>query len=60
MNKEQLLQQTMNKLIERAIGQNLMTDVSLGFKQMQALSILNRYCVEQTLGDEEVIRDPRK
>ena len=60
MNKEQILQQTMNTLIERAIGNNLMTDISLGFNQMQALSTLNQYCVQQTLGDEEVIRDPRK
>ena len=60
MNKEQILQQAMSKLIERAIGNNLITDVPLGFSQMQALDVLNRYCVEQTLGDEEVMRDPRK
>lgn len=60
MNKEQILQDTMAKLVERAIGKNLFTDVSLGFQQMQALDVLNRYCVQQTLGDEEVIRDPRK
>lgn len=60
MDKEQILQETLNKLIERAIGKNLVTDIPLGFQQMQALDMLNRYCVEQTLGDEEVIRDPRK
>lgn len=60
MDKEQLLQETLNKLIERAIGKTLVTDVPLGFQQMRALDMLNRYCVEQTLGDEEVIHDPRK
>ncbi|MBR1604912.1 MAG: hypothetical protein IJ660_02260 [Alphaproteobacteria bacterium] len=60
MDKNQILQETMNQLIERAIGKNLLTDVPLGFRQMQALDTLNRYCVEQTLGDEEVMRDPRK
>ena len=60
MNKEQLLQTTINQLIERAIGKNIITDVPLGFNQMQAISTLNQYCVQQTLGDEEVSRDPRK
>lgn len=60
MNREQILQQTMDELVRRAIGNNLISDVSLGFNQMQALSDLNEYCVYQTLGDDEVMRDPRK
>ena len=60
MNKDQILQKTMNELVERAIGKNLITDISLSLNQMQDLDNLNRYCVTQTLGDEEVLRDPRK
>lgn len=60
MDKNQILQQTLEQLIRRAVGQDIVTDVPLGFQQMQALYMLNRYCVEQTLGDEEVMRDPRK
>lgn len=60
MNKEQILQKTMNQLIDRAIGKNLISNISLSLNQMQDLSNLNEYCVMQTLGDEEVIKDPRK
>lgn len=60
MNKEQILQEAMAKLVERAIGKNLVTDVPIGLNQLRALDTLNRYCVEQTLGNEEVMRDPRK
>ena len=60
MDKEKLLQQTMEKLIGRAIGSRLTADVPLNAEQMYALDNLNHYCVEQVLGNEEVVRDPRK
>lgn len=60
MDKEQVLQQTLQALTERAVGRNLVSDVALSFNQMQDLANLNAYCVSQMLGDEEVQRDPRK
>ena len=60
MDKNQILEDTMRELIGRAIGKNLTTDVPLSLNQMQDLSLLNEYCVIQTLSDDEVMRDPRK
>lgn len=59
-NKEQLLQEMMQNIVNRAVGINIMSDVPLSFSQMQDLFNLNVYCVQQTLSDEEVARDPRK
>ena len=60
MDKNQLIQETMQKLVGRAIGRNLVTDVPLSLNQLNDLANLNEYCVMQTLGNEEVMHDPRK
>jgi len=60
MNKDKAIQDAVQKLIERAIGKNLIADVPLSLNQLNDLANLNEYCVKQTLGNEEVMRDPRK
>jgi len=60
MNKDKAIQEIMQNLIARAIGKNLIADVPLSLNQLNDLANLNEYCVHQTLGDDEVIRDPRK
>ena len=60
MNKDKAIQDAMQKLIERAIGKNLIADVPFSLNQLNDLANLNEYCVNQTLGNEEVMRDPRK
>lgn len=60
MDKNITYQEVIQKLIERAIGKNLVADVPLSLHQLNDLANLNEYCVNQTLGDEEVMRDPRK
>ena len=59
-DKQQLIDEAINKIIEKAGSSQIQSDIALDEEQLELLSQLNIFCVQQVLDDEEVKRDPRK
>lgn len=58
--KQQLIDDAINKIVEKACNQQIQSDVALDEEQLELLHQLNIFCVKQVLDDLEVKRDPRK
>lgn len=59
-NKQQLIDDAINKIIEKNCNQQIQSDIALDEEQLELLHQLNIFCVKQVLDDFEVKRDPRK
>ncbi len=59
-DKQQLIEEAINKIIERACNQQIQSNIALDEEQLELLRQLNIFCVHQSLYDSEVKRDPRK
>ena len=59
-DKQSLIDEAINKIIEKAGSSQIQSDIALDEEQLELLSQLNIFCVQQVLDDEEVKRDPRK
>lgn len=60
IDKEQLINEAINKIIERASNQQIQSDIALDEEQLELLHQLNIFSIKQILDDLEVKKDPRK
>lgn len=58
--KQQLIDEAINKIIEKNCNQQIQSDVALDEEQLELLHQLNIFSVKQVLDDMEVQKDPRK
>ena len=59
-DKQQLINDAINQIVEKACNQQIQSDVALDEEQLELLHQLNIFCVKQVLDDLEVKKDPRK
>lgn len=60
INKQQLIDDAINKIIEKASNPQIQSNIALDEEQLELLHQLNIFCVQQVLYDSEVKKDPRK
>ena len=60
IDKQQLVNEAVNKIVEKACNQQIQSDIAFDEEQLELLHQLNIFSVKQILDDLEVKRDPRK